>query len=99
MSIDYKDINDWEVLTPNGWQSFSGIKKVSKCKYVKFIFNSKNILICSIGHKLKRHDNVFIDTRKIKKGTKIISKDNNIEIVKQKLIINDDIDLYDLTSS
>jgi len=96
MSIDYKDINDWEVLTPNGWQSFSGIKKVSKCKYVKFIFNSKNILICSIGHKLKRHDNVFIDTRKIKKGTKIISKDNNIEIVKQKLIINDDIDLYDL---
>ena len=96
MSIDYKDINEWEVLTPNGWQSFSGIKKVNKSIYVKLIFKSKNILVCSIGHKLKRIDNVFVDTKKIKRGTKIIGKNNNIEIVKEKILVNDNIDLYDL---
>jgi hypothetical protein len=96
MSIDYKDINEWEVLTPNGWQSFSGIKKVNKSIYVKLIFKSKNILVCSIGHKLKRIDNVFVDTKKIKRGTKIIGKNNNIEIVKEKILVNNNIDLYDL---
>jgi hypothetical protein len=96
MSIDYKDINEWEVLTPNGWQSFSGIKKVNKSIYVKLIFKSKNILVCSVGHKLKRIDNVFVDTKKIKRGTKIIGKNNNIEIVKEKILVNNNIDLYDL---
>ena len=96
MSLDYKDITEWEVLTPNGWQSFSGIKKVNKSKYVKLIFESKNILVCSIGHKLKRNDNVFVDTKKIKKGTKIIGKNNHVEIVEEKTLVNGDIDLYDL---
>jgi hypothetical protein len=96
MNVDYKDITEWEVLTPNGWQSFSGIKKVNKSKYVKLIFKSKNILVCSIGHKLKRNDNVFVDTKKIKRGTKIIGKNKDIEIVEEKILVNGDIDLYDL---
>lgn len=96
MSIDYKEINDWEVLTPSGWQSFSGIKRAQKKKYVFIEFVSGKTIECSVGHKLKRVDGEFVDTTRLRRGTKILGENNSIEIVSNKKIISEKIDLYDL---
>lgn len=97
MSIEYKDINEWEVMSPSGWQSFAGIKRVAKKEYIRITFVSGNSVECSIGHKLKRAtDQKFVDSKKIKRGTKIVGKDGIIEIVSNKVILKNDINLYDL---
>lgn len=96
MGIEYKDITDWEVETPTGWKSFSGIKKVDKNVYVKISFESGKELLCSVGHKLKRSDGKLVDTKSIRKGTKIIGKDGILEKVSNKKLINDEIELFDL---
>ena len=96
MSIEYKDIGDWEVMTPTGWQPFSGIKKVTKKKYVKIEFVSGNSISCSVGHKLKRKDGKFVETKRLRKGTKILAAGDVLEVVRKKELISGDVDLYDL---
>lgn len=95
MSIEYKDINEWEVETATGWQSFCGIKKIKKKKYIVLKFASGKTLICSENHKVKRVDGIFVPSTRLKKGTKIFGK-NKIEVVILKEKIAGDIDLYDL---
>jgi hypothetical protein len=53
-----KSIQEWEVQTPTGWQSFDGIKKVDKESYIKIQYvepktNLVKELICTNGHQLK----------------------------------------------
>jgi len=96
MSLDYKDVSEWEVMTPTGWQSFSGIKKTTKKKYILLEFASGKTLKCSTGHKLKRWDGVFVDTTRIREGTKIIDVGGELDTVINKKPILDPIDVYDL---
>ena len=51
-----KEINDWEVLTSEGWQDFDGIKKVKKENYLNISYilpnGQKETIQCSKGHQL-----------------------------------------------
>jgi hypothetical protein len=96
MGIDYKDIAEWEVETPSGWKSFSGIKRVDKNKYVEITFESGQSFICSIGHKLKRKDGKLVDTKSVRKGTSIISKNGTFQKISSKKLVDEDIKLFDL---
>ena len=96
MSLEYKDVGDWEVMTPTGWQSFSGIKKTTKKQYVLLEFASGKTLKCSTGHKLKRRDGVFVNMTRLREGTKIIDSTGELDTVITKKIIFWPIDVYDL---
>jgi hypothetical protein len=96
MGIDYKDIAEWEVETPSGWKSFSGIKRVDKNKYVEITFESGQSFICSIGHKFKRKDGKLVDTKSVRKGTSIISKNGTFQKISSKKLVDEDIKLFDL---
>jgi hypothetical protein len=87
--MDRKLTSDWEVLTPTGYQSFSGIKKTTG-KYIQLNFDDGTHLECSYNHKILVNGN-FIEADKIEIGT----------IIESKKLINvvdffDDVDLYDL---
>ena len=39
-----------EILTPNGFQHFSGIRKLKKREYLKLYLSNDQEVICSINH-------------------------------------------------
>lgn len=92
MNEEIHNIDEWEVLTPNGWSDFSGVKKVIKNKYIKIIFDSGNHLICSENHKIKLSDGKFVYASKIKKNDVLSTKDK----VLSKQTFSKQIELYDL---
>jgi hypothetical protein len=94
---DIKKINNWEVLTPNGWSSFKAVSKLQKEIYINVKFTDGTYIKCSENHKLKLASNEFIYVREIKKGMQFIGKDH-ILTVKSTRKMNRPIDLYDLNS-
>lgn len=94
--MNFKSINEWEVLTPSGWSDFKGIQTLKKETFFKITFDDGTILKCSENHKLKSIDDVFIYASEIKRGMILRGVDNNNKTVKSKRKINKNIDLYDL---
>lgn len=91
---EFKTINEWEVSTPNGWESFKGIRKLQKNSFCKLTFDDDTILICSENHKLKTTGGNFEYVRDLKNET-IIGDERN-KTIKSIQKINKKIDLYDL---
>ena len=94
---DIKKINNWEVLTPNGWSNFKAVSKLKKEVYITVKFTDGTYIKCSENHKLKLLSNEFIHVKDIKKGMKFIGK-KYVLTVKSTRRINKNIELYDLNS-
>lgn len=104
---EYKKIEDWEVLTPTGWQDFKGIKKVTKEHYYNVTYKLPNGEIknikCSGGHQLciKTINNeilfTFVDL--LIESDKLLFEDNETfcDIVSIETI-NENIELFDLVN-
>lgn len=90
--MKFKENNEYEVLTPNGWSNFSGIKKITKENYIKMSFNDDTILECSLNHKIKLLDGKFHPAQHIKLNDITSTK----KIVNDIKVINETVDLYDL---
>lgn len=87
-----KNINDWEVLTPNGWSTFTGIKKIQRELFLKICFNDQSYLICTPEHKIKSNFKRFKQAKNYKIGEKVFS---NLTII-SKEICHKNNDFYDL---
>lgn len=87
-----KNINEWEILTPNGWSNFDSIKKITKNYYYKILFNNGSIIEGSENHKIKMKNGEFryLSCLMLNEVTY-----NNLSVVK-KIKINKEIELYDL---
>src|ERR1035441_2173605 len=83
---------EWEILTPDGWSDFSGIKKIEKEFYYKITYSDDSILEGSDRHKIKLLDNSFCYLADLQIGD-ITS--TNLKIINIE-IINEKISLYDL---
>lgn len=94
----FKRINEWEVLTPNGWSNFDGITKLQKECYIKITFEDESWLKCSENHKIKLISNKFIHAKNLKVGMILLGKKSIHKIIKRKRKINKVIDLYDLNN-
>lgn len=107
MSQIIKEIDEWEVLTPTGWQDFDGIKKVTKDSSLTISYrlpdgNTQEI-ICSKGHQLfvKRHEEeMFCFAELLEPGTdEILYKDGATYCAIESIVeSNEEIDLYDLVN-
>ena len=93
--FDYKEINEWEVLTPEGWCEFSGVVKTKK-KKITVSFESGKEITCSETHRFQLKSGDFIEAQHLLVKDTLIGKDGT-EIVKSIEFHNDEDVLYDLT--
>lgn len=70
--MDKKLTTKYEVLTPEGWQSFDGIKR-TKNTTIKFTFNDNTFIETSNSHKFVYNDS-FIKAEDVKIGTILSNK-------------------------
>lgn len=92
--IRYSD--EWEVQTPNGFQSFSSVKRITQSECIRLIVNINNTekeLISSLNHKYKTELGEFVNAKQLKSGD--VLKGNGV-VISVQLISNEPIDLYDL---
>ena len=90
-----KNIDDWEILTPHGFKSFSGIQKIVKNKYLILMIEHTLGTIelkCSENHLIKTKNGKFERAKNLNINELLF----NGEIVKNISHINDTVDLYDL---
>lgn len=82
----------YEVLTPNGWESFDGIKR-TKGKTIKFTFNDETYIETSYNHKFVINDH-FIYAEDVQIGTVLSGK-----TVIKKEVGTEEKYLYDLLNT
>lgn len=96
MKNNIKQITEWEVMTPEGWSNFSGVKRLQKKGYYKISFSNDTTLKCSPNHKIKLINNVFQSAESVQLGDKIqTDKKETTDIIKKEFF-DDEIELFDL---
>lgn len=88
---EYKQITEWEVLTPSGWSDFGGIKTIEKDEHLLIKYTDGEIG-CSSNHKLKTCDGNFIYAEDINVGDELRTG----QIITEKISVNGNVKLYDL---
>jgi hypothetical protein len=97
MKTDYifKANSKYEILTPSGFQTFGGIRKLSKDKHYEISFSNGTLLKCSTTHKfISNGIDISADTLNI--GDGVDGDDGNRVTVINKKIINTNISLFDI---
>ena len=89
-----KEINEWEVLTPDGWRDFSGIIELEK-KVQTITFKSGKELTASETHRLLLKSGDFISVESLMIGDIVISEDGS-EIVTDISNVKNPQKVYDL---
>lgn len=92
----FKEIKEWEVLTPTGWSDFKSVSKLKKNCYLRITFEDKSWVECSENHKWKLTCGEFIYSKDLKGGMELSGKNNINKIVKSKRKFNKSTYLYDL---
>ena len=89
-----KKIEEWEVLTPEGWKDFSGIVKLEK-KTLKVTFQSGNHLIGSETHRVLLKNDEFVSLEDLMVGDTLIGKEQT-EIVASIEVNEERQEVFDL---
>lgn len=89
-----KEIDEWEVLTPTGWQDFSGIIELEK-KVIEVTFRSGKKLKASETHRLELKSGDLIEMQDLMVHDTVISEDGT-EIVESISEVQDEQKVYDL---
>lgn len=92
-------LNDknYRIKTPKGWESFEGVRKVTKKGYFALTFQDGTKLKCSTDHRLFSNGK-FIEVSKLKLGD-YVSKEKGQSHLTEKLFFDDDIELFDVIES
>jgi hypothetical protein len=85
----------YEILTPNGFVDFDGIKKLQKDKYFEIELSNGKIIKSSINHRFML-DGIEIYAYELYSGCKIDSTSDDGVYVKNIQLINGNIKLYDI---
>jgi hypothetical protein len=91
----FKPNNKYEILTPSGFQSFGGIRKLSKDKHYEITFSNGKFIKCSTTHKFISND-TDISADILNVGDYIDGDDGGSVNVVDKKIINSGISLFDI---
>lgn len=86
-----------KVLTPNGYELFLGVNKITKDKYIHLNFSNGEELKCSLDHPLNTINGI-VKAIDLDKKTEIYSKNGGCFLI-SKRIIRKKISLYDIINS
>ena len=86
-----------KVLTPNGYEAFLGINKITKDSYIHLIFHNGSELKCSLDHPLMTIDGI-IKAKDLKKSVEVKTKTGGT-FLKNYRVIKKKIDLFDIVNS
>jgi len=89
--LENKINNRYEVLTPDGWSEFSGIKRKLSSNLLKVVFDDGSDITCTKDHLFEIEDHTYIHANFIKSGD-VISK----KLVKEIKQTNETQYVYDL---
>ena len=92
--IEEKYTDEYEVLTPNGWEDFKGIGKTIKYDEYEVIFNNKKSIICADDH-IFMYGDIEKLCKELQVGDIISSKDGDIS-VESIIPLNNQSNMYDL---
>jgi len=86
-----------KISTPNGFQSFLGVNKIKKNKYIHLIFEDGNELKCSLDHPLSTIDGI-VKAKNLNKTTEVFTK-NGGTFLKSYRTIKKEVELFDIVNS
>jgi hypothetical protein len=91
----FRKNNRYQILTPSGFQSFGGIRKLSKNEYYEVCFSNGTLLKCSLSHKFVINGiDVAID--KLEVGDVVDGVGGEFVSIVSKNIIISNISLFDI---
>lgn len=93
----FKEINEWEVMTPDGWSDFKGIMMDDKVGYIEMEMENNDVIKCSSKHVFFINGNP-IESNDIKEGECVDGVGGKLK-VKCKRYINNPIRFYDLVET
>jgi hypothetical protein len=90
---EYNVNDEYEILTPSGFQDFDGIKVSDKSRYLKISFADNSELICSEDH-LVKNDFTFLTAKELT-AAQVIGNTHiiNIETIEEKIELYDPINV------
>jgi hypothetical protein len=74
--------NKYEILTPDGWSDFKGIRQILKTYWVILTFSNNAIIKCTEDHPFNINNKIIL-AKNIKINDKINSQDNNEVFIKK----------------
>lgn len=86
-----------KVLTPNGYESFLGVNKIKKDKYIHLVFENGDDLKCSLDHPLLTIEGI-IKAKDLKKNVEIKTKSGGT-FLKSYRVIKKEVELFDVVNS
>lgn len=86
-----------EILTPSGFQSFLGVNKIKKEKYIHLKFEDGNELKCSMDHPLSTVNGI-VRAKDLDKETEVLTKDGGT-FLKSYRTIKKEVELFDIVNS
>lgn len=86
-----------EVLTPKGFQSFLGVNKIKKDKYIHLKFEDGNELKCSLDHPLSTVNGI-IRAKDLDKKTEVFTESGGT-FLKSYRVIKKEVELFDIVNS
>lgn len=94
MKLNKKDI---KVLTPNGYEFFLGVNKITKSNYLDLTFNDGKNIKCSLDHPFDTIEGI-IKAKDLTKKIEVFTKLGGC-FLKHKKLIKKEINLYDIVNS
>lgn len=92
----YKKIDNYEVLTPNGWSNFDGIKQTKTNIIIEFSFNDSSKLKCTTNHKIYVNENEYKYAKDLDINDYVLGE-NNIQLqIVNKTFDYKEANVYDL---
>lgn len=92
---------EWEVLTPDGWSDFDGVKKVNKKYYFEIKLVNQNEIKCSGGHQLfilRDNETGFLFADLIEETDKVQCSDGEFYPIASIKKVTKSCELYDLVN-
>ena len=74
-----KEIDEWEVLTPEGWRDFSGIVELEK-EVITVKFNNNTELTGSETHRVLLKNNEMIELQNLRINDTVIGKSGTLVV-------------------
>jgi hypothetical protein len=93
-----KNTKGLKILTPNGYEHFDGIQKITRDKYIHVKFSNGVEIKCSTEHPFITADGI-VKAKNLKKSNFVLTINNIGCYVKYKRTIRKEIDLYDIVNS